>query len=144
MNSVGRTIVGVLGLWHGLASVQNVFDVLASTNVAPGLRPLASNNLELVAKLVAPLRVTKPALVILVSGASAIEAAASIAFARGAFARGAFARERADAGFALSLTLFGTFFLIDDAFDDYELGAKHRAIFALLAAAYVATWAAAE
>jgi len=62
-NVVGRIVLAVLGLWHGLAAIQNFFDV-------------------------------------------------------------------------------HSFFLIDDALDDYELGAKHRAIFTLVAAGYAAAKAA--
>jgi hypothetical protein len=137
MNPVGRTTLAVLGLWHGLAAVQNAFDILASTGVAPGLRPLASKNLELVVKLVAPLHAPRPALLALLAGASALEAVASASFARGAIEGG-----RGDLGFGLSLALFGSFFLIDDAFDNYELGAKHRAIFTLVVASYAAAKAA--
>jgi hypothetical protein len=139
MNAAGRSVLAVLGAWHGLAAVQNVFEVLVSTGVAPGLRPLASKNLELVGKLAEPLHPPKSAIVTLVAAASAIEAAASVSFVRGAIAG-----DRSEPGFALSLALFGAFFLIDDAFDDYELGAKHRAIFTLVAAAYAAAGAAGE
>jgi hypothetical protein len=137
MTPAGRSVLGVLGLWHGLAAVQNVFDILASTGVAPGLRPLASKNLELVGKLVEPLNPPKGALVALLAGASAVEA---VAFA--SFARGALDGDRSELGFSLSLALFGSFFLIDDAFDNYDLGAKHRAIFTLVAAGYAACKAA--
>jgi hypothetical protein len=137
MNLAGRTTLGMLGLWHGLAATQNAFDILADTEVIPELRPLASKNLSLMAKLTAPLEPSKSALVALLSAAAAIEAAACLAFFRGALAG-----TRSDAGFALSLLLFGAFFTIDDAFDDYDLGAKHRAIFTMLAAAYAATRAA--
>jgi hypothetical protein len=134
---VRRTILAVLGTWHGLAATQNTFDLLASTGVAPRLRPLASKNMELVAKLTEPLHPSKSTLVLLVSGAAAIEAAASLSFVRGAVDG-----KRSELGFCLSLTLFGTFFLIDDAFDEYDLGAKHRAIFSLLAVSYLAVRAA--
>ncbi len=131
------TILAVLGLWHGLAAIQNVFDLLAGTGVAPGLRPLASKNLALVGKLAAPLHPPKEALVALVAAASALEAAACASFSRGALEGG-----DGDLGFTCSLALFGAFFLIDDAFDDYDLGAKHRAIFTLVAAGYAAVKAA--
>jgi hypothetical protein len=137
MNLVGRTILGVLGLWHGLAAIQNIFDVLASTGVAAGLRPLASKNFELIAKATQPLHVPRNAIAVLLTKAACIEAAASVSFARGALAG-----EDGDLGFALSLALFGSFFLIDDALDDYDLGAKHRAIFTLVAAGYAAARAA--
>jgi len=137
MNLVGRTILGVLGLWHGLAATQNVFDVLASTRIAAGLRPLASKNFELIAKVAEPLHLPKTAIAILLTGAATVETAASLSFARGAIVG-----EANELGFALSLALFGSFFLIDDALDDYDLGAKHRAIFTLVAAGYAATKAA--
>ncbi len=137
MKPAGRTVLGVLGLWHGLAAIQNAFDILAGTGVAPGLRPLASKNLELVAKLMGRLHPPKEALVVLLAGTSALEAAACVSFGRGALEGG-----EAELGFGLSLALFGAFFLIDDAFDDYELGAKHRAIFTLVAAGYAAVKAA--
>jgi hypothetical protein len=133
----GRTILTVLGVWHGLAAVQNVFDVLATTGVAPRLRPVASKNFELVAKLARPLHPNVRTIATLLAGASLVEAAAAVSFARGALAGAC-----DDAGFGLSLALFGSFFLIDDAFDDYDLGAKHRAIFTLVAISYVAAKAA--
>ncbi len=130
-------MLSVLALWHGLCAVQNVFDILAETGAAPALGPVASKNLPMIVKLAAPLRLPKTALVALLAGVSGAQAAASVAFVRGAIAG-----RRSEAGFALSLALFGSFFLIDDAFDQYELGAKHRAVFALLAAAYAACRAA--
>jgi hypothetical protein len=137
MNSVGRSVLAVLSLWHGLAAIQNVFDILASNGIAPSLRPLASKNFELVAKLAQSLHPPRSTLVALLTCASAIEAVASVSFARGALEG-----EQSELGFALSLALFGSFFLIDDAFDNYELGAKHRAIFTLIAAGYAASKAA--
>jgi len=137
MNLAGRTTLGILGVWHGLAATQNAFDILAATEVFPQLRPMASKNLSLMENLTAPLEPSKATLVALLSAAALIEAAASVAFVRGALAG-----TRSDAGFALSLLLFGTFFTIDDAFDDYAMGAKHRAVFTMLAAAYAATRAA--
>jgi hypothetical protein len=59
MNAVGRTIHAVLGLRHELASIQNVFDILASTEVAPGLRPIASKNFPLIGKLLERVRTSK-------------------------------------------------------------------------------------
>ena len=87
----------------------------------PGCGRSASKTLELIGKL-GPGE-TVDILVVLLSGAAAIEALAGLAYVRGALVD-----ESADAGFALSLVLFGSFFLIDDAFDDYDIGAKHRAI----------------
>lgn len=108
--------------------------MLASTGVAPGLRPIAAKNFRMIAKLAAPLHPPKWLPAALLSGAAAIEALAAVSYLRGALSDG-----RSDAGFALSLWLFGAFFLIDDAFDDYDLGAKHRAIFTLVAATYAAS-----
>ena len=137
MNVVGRTVLAVLGLWHGLAAIQNFFDVLASTGIDAGLRPLASKNFDVIAKMAEPLHLRKGSIAALLTGAATIETAASVSFARGAIAG-----EESNVGFALSLALFGSFFLIDDALDDYELGAKHRAIFTLVAAGYAAAKAA--
>jgi len=137
MNLVRRTILGVLGLWHGLAATQNVFDVLASTGIATGLRPLASKNFDMIANVAEPLHPSRTAIAVLLTGAATIEAAASVSFVRAAFTG-----EGAEVGFALSLALFGSFFLIDDGLDDYDLGAKHRAIFTLVVAGYAATKAA--
>jgi hypothetical protein len=139
MNAVGRTIHGVLGLWHGLAAIQNVFDLLATTGVAPELRPLASKNFALIEKLAEPLHLPQRTITVLLAGASAIEAAAAAAYARGALGG-----ERSELGFGLSLALFGAFFLIDDVFDDYDLGTKHRAIFTLVATGYATSGAARE
>ncbi len=137
MNLVRRTILAVLGLWHGLAAIQNFFDVLASTGIAAGLRPLASKNFELIAKAAKGLHPPTAAIAVLLTGAAGIEAGAC-----GSFVRGAIADEDGELGFALSLALFGSFFLIDDALDDYDLGSKHRAIFTLVAAGYAAAKAA--
>jgi hypothetical protein len=134
MNSVGRTLHAVLGLWHGLAAVQNVFDILASTGVVPALRPLASKNTELIGKLLERLHPSKEQIAGLLAVAVAGEAVASVAFLRGAVDG-----EVSDDGFVLSLALFGGFFLVDDAVDGYALGADHRAIFTLIAAAYAAS-----
>jgi hypothetical protein len=133
MNPVGRTLLGVLGLWHGLAAIQNVFEILASSGVAPGLRSIASKNYELIAKVMQPLHPPKALLLAMLAGASGIEAIAAVSFSRGALDG-----EPSELGFVLSLVLFGSFFLIDDAFDDYDLGARHRAIFTLVASAYAA------
>ena len=138
MNPIGRTVLGVFGLWHGLAAIQNIFDILASTGIEPRLRPLASKNLALIGKLAEPLRPPKSSIVVLLAGASVVEAATSASFLYGAIEG-----DRSEFGFSLSLGLFGAFFLIDDAFDDYDLGAKHRAIFTLVAAGYAATRASA-
>ncbi len=137
MNAVGRTLHGILGVWHGLAAIQNVFEILAARDVVPGLKPLASKNLELIGKLLEPLHPGEATIVMLLAGASAVEVTASVAYLRGLVAD-----ECADAGFALSLLLFGAFFLIADAFDDYDLGARHRAVCTLIAAAYAASRAA--
>jgi hypothetical protein len=134
MNSVGRTIHAALGLWHGLAAIQNVFEILASMGVAPDLRPLASKNVEAIGKLLERVHPSKENVAALLAVAAAIEAVASVSFLRGAVDG-----ETSHDGFAVSLALFGSFFLLDDAFDGYEIGADHRAIFALIATAYVAS-----
>jgi hypothetical protein len=130
-------IHAVLGLWHGLAAVQNAFDILATTDVAPELRPFASKNAAAIAKLLERLEPSTLQVATLLAGICAIEAAAAVAFARGAFNG-----KHDDLAFSLSLGLFGAFFLVDDAFDNYELGADHRAIFTLVAASYSACRAA--
>jgi hypothetical protein len=137
MNSVGRTIHAILGLWHGLASIQNVFDILASTEVAPGLRPVASKNFQLIGKLLERLHPSKANVAALLTIVAAIEAVASVAFLRGAVDG-----EESNDAFVGSLILFGAFFLIDDAFDGYQMGSDHRAIFTLVAASYAASNAA--
>jgi hypothetical protein len=134
MNSVGRKLHAVLGLWHGLAAVQNVFDILASTGVAPGLRPFASKNVEAIGKLLERVHPSKETIAALLAVAAATEAVASVSFFRGAVDG-----ETSNDGFAVSLALFGGFFLIDDAFDGYQMGADHRAIFTLVATAYAAS-----
>ena len=134
MNSVGRTIHAVLGLWHGLASIQNVFDILASIEVAPGLRPIASKNFKPIGKLLEPLHPSKENVAVLLTIVAAIEAGASVAFVRGAIDG-----EASDDAFVASLILFGGFFLVDDAFDGYRMGSDHRAIFTLVAASYAAS-----
>jgi hypothetical protein len=133
MNAVSKTIHGTLGFWNTLAALQNVADVLATSGVAPALRPLASKNVVLVGDLVKPLHLTQRTILTLVIGVSIVEAVAAAAYLRAALGE-----RRSELGFGLSLALFGAFFLIDDAFDNYDLGAKHRATFALLAASYTA------
>ncbi len=133
MKAVAKTIHGTLGFWHALAALQNVADILATSGVAPALRPLASKNVALVGELVKPLHLTQRTIITLVSGVSIVEAVAAAAYLRAALRE-----RRSELGFGLSLALFGAFFLIDDAFDNYDLGAKHRATFALLAASYAA------
>ncbi len=133
MNAVPKVIHGTLGVWHALAALQNAADVLATSGVAPALRPIASKNVALIGELVQPLHLTQRTIGTLVIGVSLVEAVSAAAFLRATLGEG-----RAEFGFGLSLALFGAFFLIDDAFDSYDLGAKHRAIFALLAASYAA------
>jgi hypothetical protein len=133
MIAVPKVIHGTLGFWHALAALQNAADVLATSGVAPALRPIASKNVALIGELVQPLHLTQRTIGTLVIGVSLVEAVSAAAFLRATLGEG-----RAEFGFGLSLALFGAFFLIDDAFDSYDLGAKHRAIFALLAASYAA------
>jgi hypothetical protein len=129
-----RAIQATLAAWHALAATQNVFEILASAGIAPGLRPLASKNLELIERYVERVRLPKRASVPLLACASALEAAAAAGFCRGVL-RG----RRSEFGFTTALALFGGFFLIDDAFDDYEMGARHRSTFTMLIVAYMAT-----
>jgi hypothetical protein len=134
VNAVGRTIHAVLGLWHGLAAIQNIFDILASIEVAPGLRPIASKNFQMIGKLLERVHPSKENVATLLTAVAAVEAIASVAFLRGAVDG-----EESNDGFAVSLALFGAFFLIDDAFDGYQIGGDHRAIFTLVAAGYAAS-----
>jgi hypothetical protein len=133
MNTVPKVIHGTLGVWHALAALQNAADVLATSGIAPALRPVASKNVALIGELVKPLHLTQRTIATRVIGVCIVEAVSGAAFLRAARGEG-----RSEFGFGLSLALFGAFFLIDDALDNYDLGAKHRAIFALLAASYVA------
>jgi hypothetical protein len=134
MKFVGRTVHGVLALWHALAASQNAFEILVATEAAPGLKPFASKNLPLVEKVIGPLRLPRGSACALLAGASGLELVAALGFIRGALAG-----KRSEPAFAASLLLFGSFFLTDDALDDYDLGAKHRAIFTLIVAAYSAS-----
>ncbi len=133
MKPAGHAILAALGVWHGLAGIQNVCDVLASLGVAPELRPYASKNVALARKLTERLHPSLATVGTLIGGAAAIEMFAAISYVRGALLG-----ESPELGFAASLALFAGFFVIDDAFDDYDLGAKHRNIFTLIVASYVA------
>jgi hypothetical protein len=126
-SAVSRIVLSVLGAWLGLAAAQNLADVLVEADLAPPLRPVASKNFQLMADLTSRAHLPREVLLGLLCGVAAVEASAASAFARAAAGRPA----AAEAGFALSLALFGAFFLIDDAFDAYELGAKHRDAFVL-------------
>jgi hypothetical protein len=132
-------MLGVLGAWHGVAAVQNAFDVLASTGIAPALRPLAAKNFALIGNATKELQPSKATIAMLLTGVALIEGAASLAFVRATLSD-----SDGEAAFVLSLALFGTFFLIDDALDDYDLGADHRAIFTMVATSYAAIRAAGE
>ncbi|HTW84269.1 MAG TPA: hypothetical protein VMD91_09400 [Candidatus Sulfotelmatobacter sp.] len=134
MRSVSRMVLTILATWQGLAAIQNLADVLVEADLAPQLRPVASKNYPMIADLLAPLHPPRELVLGLLTGCAAVETLAAVALARGASGD----RERAENGFALSLGLFGAFFLIDDAFDAYEMGAKHRDAFVLFLAAAVA------
>ena len=132
MTAVGKTIHGTLGFWHGLAALQNAADVLATSGIAPKLRPLASKNVALVGELAKPLHPTQRTIATLVIGATIVEAVAAVAYLRAALGNG-----RSELGFGLPRTLRR--FLSDRRrVHNYELAAKHRATFALLAASYAA------
>jgi hypothetical protein len=137
MRPVGKTVLGMLGAWHALVAVQNTFDLLASLGIAPSLRPLAGKNFALLRKVLARFAPTDATIGTLLFNVVLMEGAAAIMFAVAA------ADGDADTpGFVLSFGLFGAFFLIDDALDNYEMGARHRATFTMLAAGYVAAKAA--
>jgi hypothetical protein len=129
-----RAIQATLAAWHALAATQNAFEILASAGIAPGLRPLASKNLELIERYADRVRLPKRVSATLLACASVLEVAAAAGFCRGAV-RG----RRSEFGFTAALALFGAFFLIDDAFDDYDEGARHRSVFAMLIVCYMAT-----
>jgi hypothetical protein len=95
---------------------------------------VASKNFALIGKLLGPVRPSKESVATLLVAVASIEAVASAAFLRGAVDG-----KDSDDGFAVSLALFGAFFLIDDAFDGYQMGSDHRAIFTLVAAGYAAS-----
>jgi len=133
MTTVGRTIHLALGSWLAVAAFQNAAAVLATSGLAPQLKPLASKNVALVGKVAEPLHLSPRAIAALVTCASVIEAAAAAALVRATLTG-----KRSELGFGLSLALFSGFFVIDDMLDDYDLGAKHRAIFTLFAVAYAA------
>ncbi|MGD1067303.1 MAG: hypothetical protein ABR975_10850 [Vulcanimicrobiaceae bacterium] len=133
MRSVSRVVLTILAAWQGLAAAQNLADVLVEADLVPTLRPVASKNYGMIADLLAPLHPPRELVLSLLAGCATIEALAAGAFARALAGE----PEAAETGFALSLTLFGAFFLIDDALDAYEMGAKHRDAFLLFLAAAV-------
>jgi hypothetical protein len=137
MRPVGKTVLGMLAAWHGLVAAQNTFDLLATMGAAPYLRPLAGKNFALLRKVLARFAPSDAAIGSLLCNVILIEASAATMFAVAALDG-----EADTPGFVLSFALFGAFFLIDDALDDYDMGARHRATFTMLAAGYVAAKAA--
>jgi hypothetical protein len=126
MISVRRTVLAVLSAWHGLAAVKNAFDLCAAFGVAPAAR-FGSRNFAAMEKLLAPLRLPRAALGLLLAGVIAVEASAAVAFAR----------DDGETAFALAFALFGSFAVIDEAMADYELDETHREILVLVLLAYL-------
>jgi hypothetical protein len=65
----------------------------------------------------------------LLAGATGVEAAAAIAFAR----------DDDELAFALAVALFGSFALVDEAMADYELDETHREVLVFVLVAYLVT-----
>ena len=119
MTAVGKTIHGTLGFWHGLAALQNAADVLATSGIAPKLRPLASKNVALVGELAKPLHPTQR-----ISQRRDRRNYRRGSGGRRIPARCARKRPKRTRFWPLPRTL-RRFLSIDDAFDNYELAAKH-------------------
>jgi hypothetical protein len=127
MISVRRTVLTVLAAWHGLAAVKNACDLGAAFGLAPGAARFGSHNFAAMEKLLAPLRLPRAVLGVLLAGVIAVEASAAVAFAR----------DDDETAFALAFALFGTFAVIDEAMADYELDETHREILVLVLLAYL-------
>jgi hypothetical protein len=128
MISVRRAALTVLSAWHGLAAFKNLCDLGASFGVVPAAARWRSHNLAAIEKLLAPLRLPRPALGALLAGVIGVEGAAALAFARG----------DDEFAFALAVGLFGSFALVDEAMADYELDESHRDILVFILVAYLA------
>jgi hypothetical protein len=132
-------VAATLGIWQGVAALENVAEILrASSEGGAAVEAVASNNLTLVKRLLARLRLGNDALGRLLGGIAPCECASAIALMRAALGRGESARRSVDLGFGISLGLFGAFFIGDDALHDYDLGAAHRNVFATLCVAFLA------
>ncbi|MDB5069916.1 MAG: hypothetical protein JWM87_1027 [Candidatus Eremiobacteraeota bacterium] len=122
MLSVHRSLLTVLSAWHGLAAFKNLCDLCAEFGLVPGARRFGSKNFGAIEKLLAPARLPREALGVLLAGVAAVETAIAVAFAR----------DRAEPAFALAIVLFGSFALIDETMTDYELDETHRDILVLI------------
>ena len=127
MPSVRRSLLAVLSAWHGLAAFKNLCDLGAEFDLVPGARRLGSKNFAAMEKLLAPLRLPREVLGLMLAGVAGIEAAIALAFARG----------KDEPGFALAVLLFGTFALADEAMADYELDETHREILVFVLVSYL-------
>jgi hypothetical protein len=122
MLSVRRSLLTVLAAWHGLAAFKNLCDLCAEFGLVPAAARFGSKNFGAMEKLLAPARLPREALGVLLAGVAAVETAIAVAFAR----------DRDELAFALAIVLFGSFTLIDEAMTDYELDETHRDILVLI------------
>ena len=129
MISVRRAVLIVLSAWHGLAAFKNLCDLGATFGIVPAAARWRSHNFAAMEKLLAPLRLPRPVLGTLLAGAAGVETAAAIAFAR----------DDDELAFALAVTLFGSFVLVDEAMADYDLDETHREVLVFVLVAYLVT-----
>jgi hypothetical protein len=129
MPSLRRSLLTVLSAWHGLAAFKNLCDLCAEFGLLPAAGKLGSKNFGAMAKLLAPLHLPRPLLGVMLAGATGIETAIAVAFARG----------RDELGYPLAVLLFGSFAVIDEAMVDYELDETHREILVFLLISYLVT-----
>jgi hypothetical protein len=122
MLSVRRSVLTVLAAWHGLAAFKNVCDLCAEFDLVPGAERWRSKNFGAMAKLLAPARLPREVLGVLLAGVAAVETAIAVGFAC----------DREEPAFALAILLFGSFALIDETMTDYELDETHREILVLI------------
>ena len=127
--SVRRAILSVLSAWHGLAAVKNVCDLCAEFELMPGAAAFGSKNFSAIEKVLAPVRLPRAAIGVLLGAVAAAEGTIALGFARG----------DDELAFTLGIVLFGSFALVDEAMGDYALDETHRDILMLLLAAYLVT-----
>ncbi|MEA2690505.1 MAG: hypothetical protein QOD51_3112 [Candidatus Eremiobacteraeota bacterium] len=118
MLSVRRALLTVLSAWHGLAAFKNLCDLCAEFDLVPAAARFRSKNFGAMENLLAPARLPREALGVLLAGVAAVETAIAVGFARG----------RDEPAFSLAILLFGSFALIDETMTDYELDETHRDI----------------
>lgn len=125
--SVSRIVMVVLGLWLAVAVVTNIIDLASTIRGGYPLRG-SSGNLLMMAQLIGVYFVPPFWLLeVLLAGVIVVEGAAA------AF----FLMNRATIAFALSVSLFGGFIVVDDIFLGYSIEASHRMIFIMLCVAYL-------